>query len=51
MSRNRLPVVAAIPNYNMARGLNTLLPQVTEQDYAAIFVLDDASTDDSRVKV
>lgn len=43
-----LPVVAAIPNYNMAPELERLLPQLAEQDYAEIFVLDDASTDDSR---
>ena len=51
MTRNNLPVVAAIPNYNMAHCLGELLPQIAEQDYAAIFVLDDASTDDSREAV
>lgn len=48
MSRDKLPVVAAVPNYNMAHSLGELLPQLAEQDYAAIFVLDDASTDESR---
>lgn len=41
-------VVAAIPNYNMAPKLETLLLQVLEQGYAEVYVLDDASTDDSR---
>jgi GT2 family glycosyltransferase len=43
-----LPVVAAIPNYNMASELKELLPQVVRQGYSDIFVLDDASTDNSR---
>src|ERR1017187_8500046 len=47
MSANR-PVVAAIPNYNMAESLSVLLPQLAAQEYADIFVLDDASTDHSR---
>jgi GT2 family glycosyltransferase len=41
------PVVAAIPNYNMADSLRKLLPQVLSQSYDRVFVLDDASTDDS----
>lgn len=48
MSRTKLPVVAAIPNYNMAESLGELLPQIARQDYADIFVLDDASDDASR---
>lgn len=48
MSNNALPVVAAIPNYNMAASLRELLPQLAKQDYAGIYVLDDASTDGSR---
>ncbi|MCV7013308.1 glycosyltransferase family 2 protein [Mycolicibacterium madagascariense] len=40
-----LPVVAAIPNYNMADYLSRLLPQVLAQGYRRVFVLDDASTD------
>ena len=43
-----LPIVAAIVNYNMAQDLYRLLGQVTKQDYDAVFVLDDASTDNSR---
>ena len=43
----QLPVVAAIPNYNMGSHLRRLLPQVLEQRYDRVFVLDDASTDDS----
>jgi GT2 family glycosyltransferase len=46
-----LPVIAAIPNYNMGAELAVLLPQLISQDYAAIFVLDDASTDNSRAVV
>src|ERR1700743_3218610 len=40
------PVVAAIPNYNMADSLRKLLPQVLAQSYDSVLVLDDASTDD-----
>jgi GT2 family glycosyltransferase len=43
----QLPVVAAIPNYNMGDYLHRLLPQVLEQGYDRVFVLDDASTDHS----
>jgi GT2 family glycosyltransferase len=42
------PVVAAIPNYNMAPQLGALLPELARQNYADIVVLDDASTDGSR---
>jgi GT2 family glycosyltransferase len=42
-----LPVIAAIPNYNMAENLRRLIPQVLEQRYDAVYVLDDASTDHS----
>lgn len=42
------PVVAAIVNYNMADELQHVLSQVVGQGYDEIFVLDDASTDDSR---
>lgn len=44
---SQLPVIAAIPNYNMAESLRRLLPQVVAQHYDAVFVLDDASTDHS----
>lgn len=42
-----LPVVAAIPNYNMGHHLRLLLPQVLERGYDRVYVLDDGSTDDS----
>ncbi|WP_445169032.1 glycosyltransferase family 2 protein [Mycolicibacterium sp. Dal123E01] len=42
-----LPVVAAIPNYNMGAHLRRLIPQALAQNYDAVFVLDDASTDDT----
>lgn len=51
MSREKLPVVAAIPNYNMADSLSELLPQVLEQGYDDVYVLDDASTDHSHETV
>jgi GT2 family glycosyltransferase len=40
-------VVAAIPNYNMGSHLVELLPSILAQGYDAVYVLDDASTDDS----
>ncbi|WP_236950153.1 glycosyltransferase family 2 protein [Mycobacterium sp. MS1601] len=40
-------VVAAIPNYNMGQSLQRLLPQVLNQGYDRVLVLDDASTDTS----
>jgi glycosyltransferase involved in cell wall biosynthesis len=43
----QLPVVAAIPNFNMADSLRRLIPQVMAQCYDAVYVLDDASTDHS----
>ncbi|MCW2652477.1 MAG: glycosyl transferase [Mycobacterium sp.] len=43
----KLPVVAAIPNYNMGDNLRKLVPQVLAQRYDGVFVLDDASTDHS----
>jgi GT2 family glycosyltransferase len=42
-----VPVVAAIPNYNMADNLRRLLPQILAQNYDKVFVLDDVSTDHS----
>ena len=44
----RLRVIAAIPNYNMADSLRQLLPSLKLQGYDQIYVLDDASTDNSR---
>lgn len=43
-----LPVVAAIPNFNMGEQLGPLLSELAQQNYNDIFVLDDASTDGSR---
>jgi N-acetylglucosaminyl-diphospho-decaprenol L-rhamnosyltransferase len=48
MNRVKLPVIAAIPNYNMANSLQSLLPSLIKQGYDHIYVLDDASTDNSR---
>lgn len=45
---NKLPVIVAIPNYNMGSNLEQLLSQLIEQDYQKIVVLDDASTDNSK---
>lgn len=45
---SKLPVVAAVPNYNMAEQLQSLLPNLMAQGYTDIFVLDDASSDHSR---
>ena len=42
-----MPIVAAVPNFNMAESLRRLLPQVLAQGYDGVFVLDDASTDHS----
>lgn len=42
-----LPVVAAIPNYNMGDYLLKLLPRLLTQGYDRVYVLDDASTDHS----
>lgn len=44
----RLPVVAAVPNYNMGEQLTHLLPRLMEGGYDAIYVLDDNSSDNSR---
>lgn len=41
------PVVAVVPNYNMGENLRKLIPNLLEQGYDDVFVLDDASTDDS----
>lgn len=45
---NRLPVIAAVPNYNMGEQLGDLLPSLIESGYDDIYVLDDNSTDGSR---
>lgn len=41
------PVIAAVPTYNMAEQVTTLIPQLLEQRYDRVFILDDASTDDT----
>lgn len=46
----KLPVVAVIPAHNAAKTLPALLDELIAQKYDDIFVLDDASTDDT-VKV
>jgi len=43
----QLPVIAAVPNYNMGNHLLTLLPALLRHRYEAVCVLDDASTDGS----
>lgn len=43
-----MPVVAAVPNYNMGESLAELLPALLEQQYDGVYVLDDNSTDSSR---
>lgn len=45
---NTLPVVAAVPNYNMGEQLKELLPTLMTSGYDDIYVLDDGSTDGSR---
>jgi N-acetylglucosaminyl-diphospho-decaprenol L-rhamnosyltransferase len=47
MKSDPMTVVAVIPNYNMGRQLKTLIPQVLAQGYDSVYVLDDASTDNS----
>ena len=42
-----MPVIAAIPNYNMGKHLRLLLPELLAQDYDRIYVLDDGSTDET----
>ena len=42
-----LPVVAAIPAYNAELTLGSLLSDVLEQEYDDVYVLDDASTDNT----
>lgn len=40
-------LIVAIPNYNGGKNLGHLLPQLLDEDFDAIYVLDDASTDNS----
>ncbi len=43
-----MKVTLAIPNYNGAQNLKELLTQVTKENFAHIYVLDDKSTDNSQ---
>lgn len=43
---NSLPVIAAIPHYNMAPSASSLISQTLEQGYDQVYVLDDASQPD-----
>ena len=45
------PVVAAVPTYNMATEVAGLLPQLLEQGYDKVFVLDDGSTEESATEL
>src|SRR5262245_26820712 len=45
MSQRARPVVAVVPHYDMAVSLGRLLPQLLAEDYARVYVLDDASPD------
>lgn len=42
-----LPVVAVVPAYNAEQTLPALLPQLLDQEYSDVYVLDDASTDNT----
>lgn len=42
-----MKISVAIPNYNGASSLKTLIPQLLQEDLYKIFIIDDASTDDS----
>jgi GT2 family glycosyltransferase len=43
----RLPVIAAVPAHNNAKTLRTLLDELVKQGYDDIYVLDDASKDNT----
>jgi len=52
MNSNTQPkVFAVVPTYNMSGSLGELLPQLIEQQYDQVFVLDDASIDDTKEMV
>ncbi|MDX1765695.1 MAG: glycosyltransferase [Candidatus Saccharimonadales bacterium] len=40
-------MIVGIPNYNGSKSLMKLIPQLSDEDFDKIFVLDDASTDNS----
>lgn len=46
-----MKLTAAIPNYNGLPNLKLLLPRLIEQEFDTVYLLDDASTDDSVVYV
>ncbi|HEX5447603.1 MAG TPA: glycosyltransferase [Candidatus Saccharimonadales bacterium] len=43
----KISVVAAVPTYNSGATIGRLLPELLEQGYDAIYVLDDGSSDDT----
>ena len=43
-----IPVFAVIPNYNMCKQLERLLPTLIKRGYRHIYVFDDCSSDASR---
>lgn len=47
MAQEKFPVIAAIPTYNEQDLLDELLGQALEQEYDSVYVLDDASTDNT----
>jgi glycosyltransferase involved in cell wall biosynthesis len=47
MIGRKMPVVAAIPAYNAELTLRPLLADVLDQEYDSVYVLDDASTDNT----
>jgi N-acetylglucosaminyl-diphospho-decaprenol L-rhamnosyltransferase len=51
MTKHIDTVVAAVPNYNMSEYVLALLPQLLEQGYDKVYVLDDKSRDDSVEKI
>ena len=44
---DKLPVVAAIPAYNAESSLGPLIDDLLEQEYDDVYILDDASTDNT----
>jgi len=47
MNKLKRPIIAAIPTYNEEQLLDDLLDQVLEDQYDDVYVLDDASTDNT----
>ncbi len=46
-ARSNPPLIAVVPTYNMAQSLKTLIVQLIREGYEQIFILDDASTDNT----